>query len=216
MRLRISAESQVSVKRFVAEMSTITCGILIALALEHVVREWYERREAREAAANIETEMRDNRAELRRVLSGRLSTAREQIDAAVAMTDAELAYRDSGRNGDPPVEPPFDLSLPVIGINHTNHATAQATGALAHMPDEQVRRYARIYNYQGQFARQCEQLADHYVRMLPTEKRKLWQQKTEAIERWRLSLLSARQYLYQVDAMAKVLAEIYDRHFERR
>lgn len=216
MRLRISAEGQASVKRFVTEMATITCGILIALALEHVVREWYEGREAREAAASIESEMRDNRAELQRMLPGRAAKAREEIEAAVAMVDAEIAFRDSGRSGEMPVEPRYHLTMPVVTINNTNHATAQATGALAHMPDAQVRRFAKVYNYQAQFTRQYEQLADHYVRMLPLDKRKLSQQPTAEIERWRLSLLTALQCLYQVEQMGRALVGLYDRHLESR
>jgi hypothetical protein len=203
-RVRVQA-----IKHFLAEMTTITLGILIALALEGYARQREETRLARQAAAAIRSEMRDNLSRLQEELSSKVTLSREQIHNAVAKADAVLKHRASHAPGPAPKPGTFELNIPIVTLSDTSHATAQATGAFAHMDYAEVRDFAVVYNVQKEFQRVQSQLSESFVLMIPADPADLPDQSTADLERWRHSLLTTLQYLHHFEAVARSLARAY-------
>ena len=154
-----------TVKEAAVHLSIVTVGILIALSLEGLLEWRHHRALAREARANIETEMRDNQKELQKTrgriddMSKTLSEAVTTVDAMTTAWDAHAATKLFATPG--PTYVMFRFT--VAELHSTSYATAQATGALSYMEYDEAKRYAEIYKSQDTYLREQEQTADYAI-----------------------------------------------------
>ncbi len=131
-------------KDTVKHLAIITAGVLIALALEGVVA-WVDHRLlVREAVANLNAELRNNRKELDGLFAG-IEKERKQLEHADEIA-VLLAHKPTDH---------MELALDSNGAELKNAAvtTGQITGAFGFMDYSEVRRYADVYDLQAQFMR---------------------------------------------------------------
>lgn len=151
-----------TLKEAVVHLAIVTVGILIALSLEGLLEWRHHRALAREARANIEDEIRDNRKDLRVVrgkmdgMLRRLSEAADTVDALSTHWDEAAATALFAAPGPKYVMDNYDLAT----LNTSSHTTAETTGALSYMDYAEAKRYADIYTKQEMFVRQQTQSAD--------------------------------------------------------
>ncbi len=132
-----------SLKDFLRELVTIIAGILIALSLDGLVA-WREHRNlAREATANIVTELRENQRELDNEQKD-LARMQQQSQVLVEM----VHHMQSSRNTRPQE---FQLIWSMAELHATSWDTAARTGALSYMPYAQVKSYTQVYDLQRSF-----------------------------------------------------------------
>ena len=132
-----------SVRDILIHLAVVTVGILIALGLEQTV-EWYHNRKlAAEARENILNEIRDNKKELDKqiaLLPGFRSAAIEALDF---ITDIQQKGKSDIQR--------LHLNLYEAELHSTGWATAEAVGALALMPYQEVNKYATAYHLQDRY-----------------------------------------------------------------
>ena len=132
-----------SLKDFLRELITIIAGILIALSLDGLVA-WREHRNlAREATANIVTEVRENQKELSNELKD-LARMQQQSQVLVEMVHNLQSSRNTRRQE-------FQLIWSMAELHATSWDTAARTGALSYMPYAQVKSYTQVYDLQRSF-----------------------------------------------------------------
>jgi hypothetical protein len=132
-----------SLKEFLMQLLTITCGVLIALGFEGLVQWQHHRHLVGESAANLASEIRENRDTLGRALE-QMGTTQGQLRAIMSVVRQLRADR-AAKPGD------TTLSTAVTTLAATAWSTAAGTGALGFMKYRDVARYTRIYDQQQQF-----------------------------------------------------------------
>src|SRR5262245_57184115 len=122
-----------SLKELFRELLTITAGILIALSLNGIV-DWRHHHDlAREARANIVSELRGNQREL--------STELRDLDKTEAQVRALIALVHQMEAAPAQVVQSVPYAWSLVELHATSWNTAQSTGALSYMPYEEVKRY---------------------------------------------------------------------------
>lgn len=132
-----------SLKDFLRELVTIIAGILIALSLDGLVA-WREHHNlAREATANIITEVHENRKELDNELRD-LAKMQRQSQVLVELLHNLKSNRNASAHD-------FQLIWSMAELHATSWDTAARTGALSYMPYAQVKSYSQVYDLQRSF-----------------------------------------------------------------
>ena len=123
-------------KDFLIHIATITIGLLIALGLEATVEMFHHRNIVAEARQNIRTEITKNQTQL----AVDLKSVREDEQRMLADMDALRLLRK-----DPNAKASVSLAWSWSGMSESAWLTARDTGALTHMPYEDVQGYADLY-----------------------------------------------------------------------
>ena len=125
---------------------TITAGLLIALGLEAMVEAVHHHELAVQARENIEREVELNTEHAKDNVT--------KLQAAIGIIDANLVAARKRR--DDPTQP-FHGSIDASWTDLEEGAwlTARESGALAHMPLDEVQRYATIYARQQEIEREA-------------------------------------------------------------
>lgn len=132
-----------SIKEFLRELVTIIAGILIALSLDGLV-EWHHHRElAREARANIISELRGNQRELTNEMQD-LPKMQQQTQVLVDVVHKLQINRNI------PVHD-FGYNWTIAELHSTSWDTAARTGAISYMPYAEVKQYTQMYDLQHDF-----------------------------------------------------------------
>jgi hypothetical protein len=148
-----------TLKQFLAHIGTITLGVLIALFLEGAADWRKDRQLVRDAKANLDSEILDNKAELEDLLA-KVPGTRKQVERTLQIVQKLL------KNPGNEIDETFRLSFDAATLSTTSQNTAQATGALAHMEYREVKRYARVYDLQADFTRIQDRLLDEVIMLL--------------------------------------------------
>jgi len=152
-----------TVKEAAVHLCIVTIGILIALSLEGLVEWRHHRALVREARANIASEMRDNRNELRNTrdkidaMAKRLGDAADAVESMGAAWNSETATKLF----DPKTTSYFVYGYTVAELTRASYSTAQATGAVGYMDYAEVKGYSEIYDFQDTYTRQQMKAFDH-------------------------------------------------------
>jgi hypothetical protein len=144
-----------SVRRFAADLFTITVGVLIALSVEGL-REWIqERRLVQEARESITREIEDNLAEVQFVIDAE-PQRRQNLEEALRLANELLETEATGITQ-------VDLGFTMAELSSASWDTAERTGAVGEMDYGSARTYARVYEVQELFTthqdRMLERLA---------------------------------------------------------
>ena len=133
-----------SVKDFLRELVVITAGILIALSLEGLVQWKHHRDLAKEARANLLSEVSDNRERLAKEVRD-LREMQKQLQALMDVVHLLQA------NPKAPLPTNLGLNWTVTELHSTSWNTAITTGATSYMKYSEVRKYTAVYALQQQF-----------------------------------------------------------------
>lgn len=184
---------------FFKHIAIVTVGILIALALEAVVEGMHHRSLVRTARANLAQEIRDNHAKLTAFV-GTLDTYEKQREIALQFADDMLSRQRSDITG-------FSLDFGAIHLNAAAWQTANATGALGHMPYALVQKFAEAYDKQRRFDDIMNDSVKDYATAgnMPSPKA----ENARALDEWRLRLQTNRGSLRLQRGYAKSLDEAY-------
>lgn len=121
-------------------LSMVTIGILIALGLEQSVEAYHNHHVAREARANMLSELADNKKQLDNHL-GDIARMQKDRQNGVAVVGQLLAHKHLK-----------DLRIEVgysgPTLNSTSWTTASTVGALVYMEYLDVKRFAEVYKIQ--------------------------------------------------------------------
>ena len=124
---------------FFLHLFTITCGLLIALALEGLVEVAHHHSLVVEARGNIRHEIEDNR----KSTESDIKSVREDEARFQKNLQAERALR-----ADPKSHNSINSIFNWSSTEDAAWRTARDTGALAYMPYAEVQRYADLYGQQ--------------------------------------------------------------------
>jgi uncharacterized protein (UPF0297 family) len=135
-----------SVREFLIEMVTITVGVLIALSFEGL-REWnHNRTLANQARANIVRELTANKNAVDRDIQA-VPKRRKNLENVLQFTDDILKTGKTTVSG-------LELGFNYGDLSVAGWQTAEHTGALGHMPYEEVQRFAAAYVLQNMYQEQ--------------------------------------------------------------
>ena len=130
----------------------ITVGVLIALLINGLV-EWNRDRElVAEARTTIAQEIAANKKDLESSLSG-LAIEKTRLEAAIRFASEMLATKETTVNE-------LQLHLNLADLSSTGWLTAARTGALGHMPYDEVQKYSRLYDLQDLFTDQQRRMLE--------------------------------------------------------
>jgi hypothetical protein len=143
MEIHAPHKPVLTVREAIVHLAIVTVGILIALSLDGV-REWREHLAlAAEARANLLSEIRENKAELDRVIA--TFTASQQ--------DHKIAY-EAARNllaSQPLGTDTIHIGFQLAELSSAAYTTSEITGAFGHMEYGDVRGFARVYDLQRKY-----------------------------------------------------------------
>ena len=129
------------VREFFLHLFTITCGLLIALALENGAEALHHRHERKEAEALIREEMAANQEGLLAAAPGLV----EEIHGAEAM----LAFTTARSRNEGASLPLTALIFHESSIPDSAWRTASTTGVVQWLPYDEVQRFADAYKEQA-------------------------------------------------------------------
>ena len=132
-----------SLKQFLRELVTITAGILIALTLEGLANWRHHRTLAREARANILSEVRENQRDLAKEREDLRKVERDGQGLITLVHQLETNRKTSMRQ--------VQYTFSIAELHSTSWNTASTTGALSFMPYTEVKRYTEVYDLQRAF-----------------------------------------------------------------
>jgi hypothetical protein len=182
---------------------TITVGVLIALLINGLV-EWNNNRAlVAQARQTIADEVRRNQKDLDRTIPGMADDVK-RFDNAIAFANDMLTRRKTTITE-------LKLHLNLADIISAGWHTAERTGALSHMPYEEVQRYSLLYDLQdvvigqqrallGQLAAASALIGGDFDPDNPNPK---------DLEEFRNRVLQLRSHLVIHEQMARRLAERY-------
>jgi hypothetical protein len=182
---------------------TITAGVLIALLINGLV-EWNSNRAlVAQARQTIADEVRRNQKDLDSTLPGMADDVKH-LDNAITFANDLLATKKT-------TVTELKLHLNLADVTAAGWHSAERTGALSHMPYEEVQRYSLLYDLQelfteqqrallGQLAAASSLIGGDFNPDNPNRK---------DLEDFRNRVLQLRSHLVIHDQMARRLAERY-------
>jgi hypothetical protein len=209
MEIHTPERPPLSLNEFGIQLATITIGILIALALEGATQWVHHRSLVREARANLTSELRDNKAELDKVLQA-APASEENLRTTLRFIDDMLTRHKTDIHN-------LTLAYTLAQLNTASRSTAEATGALGYMDYAEVKKYASVYDLQQQFARLQDRLLEAWIPMLnATHGGNPEAISNPALQEWRQQVLTSLSYLLAEVSIGKGLSAEYAKVLEQR
>jgi len=182
---------------------TVTVGVLIALLINGLV-EWNRDRElVADARATIAREIADNKQDLEASLSG-MAAEMKSLDNAMRFASEMLETKKTAINE-------LKVGLNLSDLSSNGWRTAERTGALSHMPYDEVQKYSRLYDLQDliteQQRRMLEQLGS--ASAILSSDFNPDNPNLKDLEAFRGSVMGLRSALTIHEQMARRLAERY-------
>jgi len=137
---------------YLFQFVTIMAGVLIAMLANGMVERSKDRELVATARATILREIQDNLKELEGLPQ---SVAASTKDVENGLTLANELLK-TGKSSVRSVQLNFDLAT----LHQSSWQSAERTGALAHMPYEEVKEYSELYDMQELFAAQQRKAVD--------------------------------------------------------
>lgn len=138
-------------REFFFHLFTITCGLLIALALENTAEALHHRHERREAEESIRQELAANRDAAKGLAP---VIAKQRSALLTILTFVET--RSEGKRDEPPSNAGFDFSE--YEIPDAAWRTASSTGVLSYMDYAEVQRFSAAYREQELLQKQEQEM----------------------------------------------------------
>ncbi|MDD1762896.1 MAG: hypothetical protein LUQ59_11755 [Methanothrix sp.] len=150
-----------SLRGWLLELLTITCGILIALSLEGMGEWRHNRQLLHEARTNILAELRDNH----RSISNPLEVIPDEL--ANLRRVITLCRQERARRGSVDLKKEENLSLAftLATVSSTSWNTAQAIGAVSLMDYQEIKKYTAVYEIQAETMAIQRQTMDKWLQV---------------------------------------------------
>ena len=189
---------------FAVHLLTITAGLLIALGLEAAVEAAHHHELAAQARENIEQELAKN--------AGYAKDNVAKVQIALAAMDANLAAARVSRDHQ---SHSIKVRVDAAWTNFEDAAwlTARESGALAHMPLDEVQKYAGVYAHQEVLEREANAIRDSALQtMAPL----MIEDSPEhaSPEDWRLMMLRSADTKMQLTALKQLVAGLSEDYAE--
>jgi hypothetical protein len=192
-----------TVKDFLLQLMTITIGILIALSLEGALEWQHHRALVSEARENLRQEMMNNKREIDKILAG-LPGLKTNEEAAVRLID-DLQAHKAKEHRTQSLNFTYYLGL----LSNTGWNTAQAAGAVAHMPYPDVQKYSDLYDLQRVFDDLQNRLGESVLAAVPpSDPDKL---DPRELREWRHRIQTSLTYIQNLEGLARGLGGEYDK-----
>lgn len=136
-------------------LATITVGLFIALSLEGCVEWQHHRHLVHEARENIRSEIEDNQRDLKGAL--------EQIHKQQAQVKQDIASLVILRQNPDARDVSVTLGLVTSSLANASWNTAHETSALSYMTYPEVKKYAEVYDSQGEFGNLTARVISAYT-----------------------------------------------------
>lgn len=199
----MTVPSKYTASDYFFQFVTVTVGVLIALLINGLV-EWNRDRElVTDARATIAREIADNKKDLEASLSG-MAAEMKSLDNAMRFASEMLATKKTAINE-------LKVGLNLSDLSSNGWRTAERTGALSHMPYDEVQKYSRLYDLQDliteQQRRMLEQLGS--ASAILSSDFNPDNPNLKDLEAFRGSVMGLRSALTIHEQMARRLAERY-------
>jgi hypothetical protein len=191
-----------SSRHYLRELLTIVAGILIALAFDGMADRYEERQLARDAVANMKSEIADNLGDLEDARKSSYPSLRRSLEenlAAIRML----------QSGERPKVFSREILLPTVGLTSSSLETAQATGALRHMDYAEARRFADLFTLQAEFLRRQARLVDHWVATTPVGEENLFELSAPELAARAADMTIALRHLVTLQRWSNTVVKMY-------
>lgn len=148
-----------SVRDFFIHLFTITCGLLIALALEAGAEALHHRHQRIEAEQKIREEIRSNQHDIQQ---GKATFMQERA----GLMKFVMVLRNAS-HGRPIPEKQFDVRFEENEIPEAAWETAKSNGVLEYLPYDEVERFADAYREQALLQHLEEEVMEDYLELTP-------------------------------------------------
>ena len=161
MHIHLPKGNLKSIRGFLLELFTITCGILIAISLESMMESIHHRNLLNEARGNILSEMRDNH----RILDSSIKNIPDEL--AMLRKVISLCMQERARRGSVDLRKVKNLNLGFTGfaISSNSWNTAQSIGAVGLMNYEEIKKYTSVYEIQSLTTSLHQQTLDKWLQL---------------------------------------------------
>lgn len=192
-----------SFQEFLAEIGTITVGILIALGLEAGVGAWHDRKLVDQARTNVRQELTANRSGLVAVLG----SERNAIGGLARLVEHD-GPRQSGGSGD---EPNIAINIEFREMRTAAWESTVATQALTHMPYQDAQAFALAYSGSRTFNGLQEEARKPWIEMSASFGGALKDMSEGQFRDAQRAAILNRTYATTILATGQDLLKIYDR-----
>lgn len=196
-----------SVREFLAEISTITVGILIALSLEAGVEALHHQELVEQARANLRRELEDNRNGLEKALATERS--------AVAGLNRMSAFLQSESAGEKAAGENIAINIDFTEMRTAAWESTVATQALAHMPYDEAQALALAYSASRTFNGLQQEARKPYVEMAATMADDPTSMSKEQVAETQRAIRLNRMYATTTVQTGEDLLKVYDRALEK-
>lgn len=190
-------------QEFLAEIGTITVGILIALGLEAGVGAWHDRELVDQARANLRQELADNRSGL----VAALASERSAIGGLTRLAEYDRP-RLGGEAGD---EPDIAINVEFKEMRTAAWESTIATQALTHMAYKDARALALAYSGSRTFNSLQEEARKPWIEMSATFGGALKNMSNGQLRDAQKAAILNRTYAATILATGQDLLKAYDR-----
>ena len=217
MKIPLRDDHVQAVKRFALQILNTSLAVIIALTFEGLVERKRIRDLVTTATAHMRGELRENRQDIVKAMAEFQRNQRELqealgfLDALIAALEAKAAGLEAPKvNGHVSVR-----SIHVL-LDSTSRGTAEATGALAHMPYAQVKRFAGAYNYQQVVQNTLNRWHEQTSYAVSMLKADLGQLSLTELREIRTSLSNAQRIMTELSRQAPTMLQFYDQALSDR
>jgi hypothetical protein len=192
------------------QLSIITAGVLIALALDGIVS-WFDHRKlVREALNNLHSEIADNLREVQGLFPN-IVEERQNLGHADELAQMLLDKKKIEH---------LSLNLEFHGaeLKDASRTTAEVTGAFGYMDYADVERIAAVYGLQTAFNRAQERANEHFVTAFAGASllANPDQADAERVKQWRSGIVLTLAALTVEEQIGQQLVKRYNQALERR
>jgi hypothetical protein len=154
-------------KEALVHLVIVTIGILIALSFEGVVEWSHQRSLVREARANLNQELEDNKREVERVVAKVNSSVIPGLVTTIGALD-DVSSEKGIQNVTALFRPGPTVFMVTTGydraqLSHASRTTSEVTGAFALMEYTDVKKYAVAYDQQDLYDQMQRQALDRVM-----------------------------------------------------
>jgi hypothetical protein len=207
--MSLSESRRKAIKDFALQIVNTTIAVIIALAFGALVDWRHERRQVADAQAQMQSELRDNRKDVE-AMKAMIANAQTSLGEYLLYADRLMAAKRAGTATSAVATPRQALYSFSEVFGGASRATAEATGALAHMKYQELKRYSAAYEYQQHVTGTLERVADQFMAVSSALEEGLDQLAPEQLRAARGSMLSLRMLLTKLAGQRELLARFYD------
>jgi hypothetical protein len=211
VKLPLKGNHAQALKRFALQILNTTLAVWIALAFEGLVERRRLNNLVTTAAAHMRSEIADNRRDVVK-LKGYVESTSGEVTDGLACLNRLLEARAAQLAGKKPAPAKCGIafhSMRMI-LGAASRSTAEATGALGHMPYVDAKRFSESYTYQQYFQQNLDRLADHGSVVSGFMRLELQALSLEELREMRAALVAVQRTLADLAGQTRTMLMFFD------